>query len=202
MSVGIGLLIGAPWLIRNTLLYGDPVAQHIFLTAFKNTATHADWMSGKFTHGVPISEAMYWQLVSMLTFHSFWFKPEIADGIAQIESLALTVVMVIGAGLYLMRRLSALPAGQMALVGGYLTLIVLTLAAFVRFNMVFFQAQGRYLYTALVPIAFLAVAGISELFPARLRSAVLVCVAGLLAAMSASMLHNMADAFNSLGGGA
>ncbi|MDQ2800990.1 MAG: glycosyltransferase family 39 protein, partial [Armatimonadota bacterium] len=38
VACGGGALIGLPWLLRNQILYGDPVAQHIFTSAFSNTA--------------------------------------------------------------------------------------------------------------------------------------------------------------------
>jgi len=198
IAVALGLAIGAPWLVRNTLLYGDPVAQHIFLTAFKNTATHAAMLAGTLAHGAKLSEGEYWQLVSMWTLQSFWLQRLAMNSAAQVESLALTVIMAIGAALYVARRLQTLPAYQQAQIGGYVTLIFLTMAAFARFNTVFFQAQGRYLYTALVPIGFFAASGISELFPQRFRPAGLACVAILMALMTVSMINNMAGLFSGM----
>ena len=47
----------------------------------------------------------------------------------------------------------------------FATTFVLVLLAFIRFNTVFFQAQGRYLYPAIVPIAVLWVLGIEGILP-------------------------------------
>ena len=52
-----GLVIGLPWMVRNTMLYGDPVAQHIFMTAFKNTA-HPEQMMPAFHCDSPHAEAI------------------------------------------------------------------------------------------------------------------------------------------------
>lgn len=198
IAVVLGLVIGGPWLVRNCLLYGDPVAQHIFLTAFRNTATHADWVTGKFTNGSPISEAVYWQLVSLWTFQSYWYKHDAVgmEPALQALPLVLTVALFVGAGLYLARRVRNAPPAEQALVAGYLALIALTAAAFIRFDTVFFQAQGRYLYLALVPLSYLGAAGLSELATRRWRAWALAGVAVVMALMAAFMIRNLADIYS------
>jgi hypothetical protein len=46
---------------------------------------------------------------------------------------------------------------------------LLVVAAFLRFNTAFFQAQGRYLFPAMAPIALLFTLGLQSLGPARWR---------------------------------
>ena len=61
----------------------------------------------------------------------------------------------------------------------------LMVAAFVRFNMSFFQAQARYMFPGLLPAAALAFSlGVEDLAPARLKRALPLAVPVGLALLS------------------
>ena len=187
-AAALGLAIGAPWLIRNTLLYGDPVAQHIFVSAFQNTATTQAWLRGDFTNGVPVPAQTYWQLVGTWTFESFWFKRGLLGAPALLGAALFTIAAAAGAVLRIMRASASAAIWREALLAGYAALIMFNLAVFVRFNGTFFQAQGRYLYPSLVPLGLIAVAGLGGVMPPRRRiAAVAIVVALLLAADIATM---------------
>ena len=67
--------------------------------------------------------------------------------------------------------------------------VVLTsIAAYIGYNLSFEQFQGRYLFTALVPIAILLVAGWAAWLPARLAPWGLALITGLLIALNAYAL--------------
>ena len=68
IAVGIGAILGAPWLLRNQILYGDPLAQHIFVSAFSQTA-----QAGTMTHFL-FHDSLFAYLggVTLWTFASFW----------------------------------------------------------------------------------------------------------------------------------
>jgi hypothetical protein len=51
-----------------------------------------------------------------------------------------------------------------------LAIVLLSLLAYVGYNLTFLQFQGRYLFIALAPIAALLVRGWSALLPQRLRA--------------------------------
>ena len=68
IACGLGLLIGSPWLGRNHHLYHDPLAQHIFLSAFSSTA-QADYIARMLYGGSIFS---YLGGVAQWTFASFW----------------------------------------------------------------------------------------------------------------------------------
>jgi hypothetical protein len=190
IAVLIGLAIGAPWLIRNTLLYGDPVAQHIFVTAFQNTALAKDMMNGH-TTGYPLTLAEYAQWVVMWTFQSFWFRRGTVPDAVFNGPLVIAVLAVIGAVAYYVKERKAWSAGQTAMVASFVTLFVLTMLAFVRFNMTFFQAQGRYLYTALAPLAFFTVAGLSSLVPAKSEKLLVAVLTGVMIVYSGTSLSHI-----------
>ncbi len=149
------LALASPWLIRNTRLYGDPLAQHIFNAAFSGTTAT---MTQMLTH-VPPSFYVTW--VASWTFASFW---AVFDGMRlflpnSIYYLlaALMIAQCIGAGRW-MRRTTLAPYQGVAL-ASIATVALMTLLAFARFNTAFFQAQGRYLYPGLEFFGFVLAAG-------------------------------------------
>jgi hypothetical protein len=61
------LLISGWWLVRNYILYDDPLLQRTFLEVFAGTAKAQDFLDQGMTWG------QYAQLVADWTFRSFWF---------------------------------------------------------------------------------------------------------------------------------
>ncbi len=191
-SMGLALLIASPWLTRNQLLYGDPVAQHIFQTAFGNTAQAADVARFVF-HG---SLGAYLGGVARWTFASFWgvfdsmrlfwgqgaCTPSPAGALPLLYDAlaALCAVSVMGLPRAL-KALSSNPAQTVAL-AAFAVLVGVTGLAHLRFLLVFFQAQGRYWYPALVPVALLFVLGVQGwlLHPNARRAGLILLAAGLL----------------------
>ena len=70
----------------------------------------------------------------------------------------------------------------------FAVVLVFAVLAFVGYNLAFEQFQGRYLFTALTPIAILLVTGWAAWLPARAQPAGLLLVAGLLVALNAYAL--------------
>lgn len=186
VSCGVGFLIGLPWLLRNQVLYGDPLAQHIFTSAFSNTAQAyiimAGVYGGSFTH--------YLVDVAWWTFASFWggfdsllifwgqnphahphsnapgayafltYPPPFVYGIFALLSLIPILGTVLPAD-----RTETVPVSQNILRTAFAFFIALAVVVFLRFILTFFQTQGRYLYPALVPLAFFFVCGWLRLLP-------------------------------------
>ena len=160
--LGIGLLIGGWWLVRNQALYGDPFAMKQFVQAFQQTAKPDYWLNQGF------SPAMYWTLVGVWTFASFWgvfghmnqFMPTWVYVGLGAATLAAKIGWFKGVRTMAERRTLML----------YLVVLVLVVLAFVKFNMSFFQAQGRYLYPAILPLSVGWVLGIRALLPKRMHS--------------------------------
>lgn len=225
LACGLGLLIGLPWFIRNTLLYGDPLARHIFVSAFQNTAKTSMMLAE--SHAVGLSSASYVVGVAQWTFASFWgifdsmtwfwgrdpqyygnlgfFQgrlPAITigqpPGVYTLLSVAC-VLSLIGLLRYFRQTEAkaeqAAGVGEKAVLGAFAVLIVMTLLAFIGFNLTFFQAQGRYLYTALVPIAFFFVLGLRSLLPKPYGSALVVLALAGLAGLDIFSIAMLAQRF-------
>lgn len=174
-AAAIGLLIGGWWLVRNQLLYGDPLAVSQFERAFAHTPKPEFFLD----RGCSIPS--YVALVGMWTFASFWgvfghmniFMPTwlyillgVVSGAAMIASCCQLKQLTKSD---VSRRILAI----------YAVTVVLTIAAFVEFNIHFFQAQGRYLYPAIVPLSLWWTLGMRGLLPARLHSYTVLIATGV-----------------------
>lgn len=165
-------LVGGWWFVRNALLYHDPLLQKTFQQAFAGTAKASDF----FAAGVTPSEYLLW--VGNWTFRSFWFAygtPATA-ATGKPNFLPEAVYWVLGfwqLGV-LVGLLLRLQAPLAPLLGEWLRIALLALLlvalTFIAFITVFFQAQGRYFFPVLMPIAVLNALGWEGLFPTRFRS--------------------------------
>lgn len=156
---GIGLLIGGGWLVRNTLLYGDPFGLKLFQTAFEHTARP------EFFLNQGLSMIQYLEMVAMWTFASFWgvfghmkvFMPNWIYISLAVISIPFAVISIVS-----WMKMMRTDRDQRYIFALSMALLSAVLLSFIRFNMIFFQAQGRYLYPALIPIAILFCLGISR----------------------------------------
>jgi hypothetical protein len=67
LALLLTLSISGWWLVRNYILYDDPLLQRTFLEVFAGTAKAQDFLDQGMTWG------QYAQLVADWTFRSFWF---------------------------------------------------------------------------------------------------------------------------------
>ncbi len=178
IALGLGLLLGAPWLLRNTLLYGDPLAQHLLLVTLNNgeSNTTMEVMVVIF-HGV----GGYFAKVAQWAFASFWggfdsmtlfwdqnpqtSRPNFSHSPMPTYLCLLALCLISTVGLFVGRRRLMWDAGQRMALASLMAQIVFTVIAFLNYNVHFFQAQGRYLYPALLPLAFFFVLGFRALLP-------------------------------------
>jgi hypothetical protein len=161
--------VASPWLIRNTLLYGDPLTLQIFpLTAGANTPTPASMMG--LMHW---TFSQYLSITAERTFATFWFLLRPYDLVPGRGPLALVSLFALG-GVWgavspwiRARREATSGSGDTAatarLTALYAAGVILLLPFFTRFILTFFQAQGRYFFPALLPVAVLTVLGFSSL---------------------------------------
>jgi len=170
LMTAAALLVGGWWLVRNQVLYGDPLASGAFLQAFGDRPTPAYFLEEQ---GLPLS--LYLLLVLGVTFASFWgvfgtmnvFLPTwpvyVPLGVFSAAALAGVI-----ARLRAWRRFEGWQR-EALLALGFAALMVAAL--FVRFNMSYFQAQARYLFPVISVFAIGMVWGISALAPRRARAA-------------------------------
>ena len=192
VSLGVGVLLGAPWLLRNQVLYGDPLAQHLFETAFGNTAQAPDLI--RYVFGG--SMGAYLAGVARWTFASFWgvfdsmrvfwgqdphgHPPSPAQPLPSLYVLLVLCCLASGAGLWMLaRRKHVWTPAQSAMLRVFGVLVALAGLAHLRFVLVFFQAQGRYWYPALLPLALFFVLGLRGL---AVRPAAFPLLLGLMTA--------------------
>ena len=176
LALGLGGLIGAPWLLRNTLLYGDPLAQHLLLVTLNNG-----------TNNVPVDAMIslfggfggYFGKVAQWTFASFWGgfdsmrlfwgqnphkpHPNFLHGLSAVYQLLLLACLISVGGIA--KSLRQGMAWKRPAMWALAAQIVFTGIAFLNYNLHFFQAQGRYLYPALLPLGFFFVWGWLQLLP-------------------------------------
>jgi 4-amino-4-deoxy-L-arabinose transferase-like glycosyltransferase len=168
-----GLLLGtcavvmAPWLAHQVSTYGwlDPLA-------IRRHAAVTDQPP------FPGLTAAYLGEFATTTFHSFWaqfgWMALVAPDRLYVAYGVLTLLAVLG----LMGAWRNLATPPWLLVLGALGLAV---AAYVAYNLSFKQFQGRYLFTALVPICVLLVAGWAALLPSRAKAwGVLLLAVGMV----------------------
>lgn len=183
-SAAVGLLIAAPWFVRNMRVYGltDPFGLAAHDRVVVGQPRTADWIA---QHGW----GAYLERGVVFTFDSFWgvfgWMSTFLDRRIYAVLAVASVVMAIGFAGYVRRAWRAARAGgavgasdaggsARAARGGDAgplqrdVLVVFglvaftTVAGFVWYNLSFVQHQGRYLFPALIPIATAAMLGVRE----------------------------------------
>jgi 4-amino-4-deoxy-L-arabinose transferase-like glycosyltransferase len=191
LALLLTLSISGWWLVRNYILYDDPLLQRTFLEVFAGTAKAQDFLDQGMTWG------QYAQLVADWTFRSFWFAygvpetartglPNFLPGSVYLGLGALMLGAVVGFVLCL-REPSPAWARMWLLLAGLC--LLLTLVSFVLFVRVFFQTQGRYFYPALLPISVFWALGWERLVPERYRPTALLGLTGLMFALAVGCLR-------------
>jgi hypothetical protein len=180
------VLLWGWWVARNLILYGEPLAMGAFQRLFlRDRATPEFFLSRG------ISWSGYWLLVAYQTWLSVWgvfgqatvYLPAgyywLGNFVAGVGVVGLLV-----RGARWLRTRPAIPQPLARCWAVALLEVAFTLAAFLRFNCVFYQAQARYFAGVSVVGAAALAAGVYGL--ARHRDSLLPAV--LLAAALAAML--------------
>jgi len=161
LALLIALVLAGWWYGRNTVLYGDPLAQRAFVTVFGvdrptpgTFLTQPGWTIGR-----------YLLLVALWTAYSFWGVAGQAavfmgEGAYAVGAGLWAGALLGGAMAWLRRReegeAEAAAKRQWWVMGLAVGLVGLV---YLRFNADFFQAQARYLFPAVLPLAALHVCG-------------------------------------------
>jgi 4-amino-4-deoxy-L-arabinose transferase-like glycosyltransferase len=148
MALGISVLVALPWWVRNTQLYGDPLAIGAFNEAFVGSPQASAFIErvgawNYWTRGVG-----WGTLASFFGVFGYWdiWLPERFYVALALSFFALTIGWVWSATTATWRD-----AKPVHWINGIFLLMVVVL--FIRFNLQYFQAQARYILPALGPIA-------------------------------------------------
>jgi hypothetical protein len=192
------LLIGLPWFVRNAVVYGGldvaglgrhaEVVQGLPSSEAKGQLTTRQWIGLYGWRQLPGT-------FSRTTFRSFW--GQFGWMVVPMEwrvYLALRILSVLAVVGLVFRAVDAFerpvaaasrrfsPALVLLLSSG-----VLTLGSYLWYNLSFYQAQGRYLYPALIPIGMAWTLGLDE----SLRRRTAPWLAGVLALVTAYDLYQI-----------
>jgi hypothetical protein len=182
ITFGVALVVTVPWLIHQVTSYGwmDPLA----------TVRHAAVVADQ--PRFPGLDPGYIGQFLGVTFHSFWAQFGWMAIVApdRLYSIWAIVTLLGGVGLVIGRRCFREPVWQILV--GTITAAVL---AYVGYNLSFEQFQGRYLFTALVPIAILLVAGWAALVPPRFTAAIVGLPLALVAINAYTLLRVLVPGF-------
>jgi hypothetical protein len=170
--LGATLLVMTPWLAHQVTTYGwsDPLA----------LARHAAVVRDQ-PRPTALTLDYAWSFLT-ITFHSFW---------AQFGWMALPAPDVLywlwGAVLVLAVIGLARDAHRLRRAPWLLLMVTCgaAFAALIAYNLTFTQFQGRYLFTALVPVAILCVAGWSAVTADRAQAVAALGIAWGLVALNA-----------------
>lgn len=198
LSSWVGLVVGTsallgPWIVRNGLTYGwnDPFASR----------RHDAVVVGQ--PRFPGFSAEYaWSWLTT-TFHSFWAQfgwmgiP--VDARLYMAWGAVTALGVLGLVVVGSRSLRKSAGGLWVTDPRPGLLVAVVLAVFVAligYNLMFVQAQGRYLFPGLTAICILLVAGWQALVPGRAGGAVALAIAVALIGLNGyTLVRQVAPAF-------
>ena len=178
------LLLGLPWFVRNALEYGGfdvlGLQQHERVVAGQPRTAQMLADNGAFY--------LAWSFAST-TFHSFWgqfgwmavpMDGRVYDAL-WLFSIVVTIALIFG--LVEARERGPL-APSIVLLG---CSALLTLGTLLGYNLGFYQAQGRYLYPALIPIGLGASVGLYTSL--RKRDALLTTVALAIATLLVALRY-------------
>jgi 4-amino-4-deoxy-L-arabinose transferase-like glycosyltransferase len=192
------LVIATPLYLRNLNLYGDPFAISVFNEAFSGSPQASTFIER-------IGPVAYWtqavgRVTAMSLIGAFGYMEIFLPMSFYIAGWVFIAVLLVGL-VVRMRGLKQESADQQLpdprpFLWINLALFVVALALFVQFNLTYYQAQARYLFPAIAPIAFALGLGAEGLMGGRSKYAwvTVSLVLAILLAMSLTVLPGAFEA--------
>ncbi len=146
--IALALIPIAPWLIRNQLLYGDPLANGAMLNVVSLIVDHKSITAPYFTQVFP--SLLYRSSIGLFG----WMNLPSPDWVYWLYG-ALIVGALVG---YVWRFFARNVDLRLTLI--LFTIPLLNLAVTVYINLTFSQPQGRYMFPAMPALAFLTAYGL------------------------------------------
>lgn len=197
------------WYARNVRLYHELTPITAFMHEFEGTSKATDWIgqeraadlwTGELRPGPPMTRAGYLALVANWTYRTTFaaYTPLrlAAAGVPRfmqpptfyVPYALLLFAALAGLTRLHFRRHLEFTDMQVAVVRLLWLTGILVALSFAGFVWTFFQAQGRYLYPAMLPAACLIALGTRSLIPARYRDAGTAGILGLLGVLALAFL--------------
>jgi 4-amino-4-deoxy-L-arabinose transferase-like glycosyltransferase len=165
-AFGLALLIALPWYIRNITIYGN--------FDILGLARHDEVVTGQLrTTGLvsDIGLTRYFSNLILTTFQSFWgqfgWMAVPMDTRTYRLLLVLVLVALFGFVAFIIRRwrgngVAVLTAHQWYVIALLALSMLFTFTAYAWYNFSFVQFQGRYLFTAVIPLGVFFAVGLAE----------------------------------------
>jgi 4-amino-4-deoxy-L-arabinose transferase-like glycosyltransferase len=210
----VALTASVPIFVRNAQLYGQPLPLKAFNEEFANTAKASDWIGGRLADDLwsgdivesdaPLSRAGYLRLIanwSLRTFIAAYTPVSKAHVGAPlfpptgfyVPYLVLALASATGLTRLHFKRRKLFNSVQLSFIWLFFVFAGIVALSFAGFTWTYFQAQGRYLYPAMLPIAILSSLGIRAALPEAKRElgtlAVLIVLALLALAFFFAVLQ-------------
>ena len=184
---GVAVLLALPWWLRNQAHYGDPLAMKIFAESFTHTAQAKDFIAHYGAGDYWLNWVGWWTARSFVGVFGYMdiFLPDSLYRFALALIILALLLATLGLPAEAPRRRSL--AVMLCLTG-------FVVAQFLYFNATYFQAQGRYLYPAIGPIAIFMSLGLARLLGPRAKLAPLA-IAVLLIALNVYILLRLPGDF-------
>ena len=162
---GVALIISSPMFLRNMLTYGitDPLG----------LARHDSVVIGQPTTAEMITQYGLNHILFdyfAVTFKSFWaqfgWMGVLINDRIYVVLMLVSAIAVLGLVFYILRilrRRDLLASEQWWSLGLLALLFVVGIGDYIGYNFKFFQLQGRYLFPAMISVAFFFIVGLREI---------------------------------------
>lgn len=205
----LAFVTSAPMAIRNVQLYGQLTPIRAFQQEFAGTSKATDWIgrkaavdlwSGNLAPGEEMTRGGYLQLVAAWTLRTAIAgytplqlarigQPLFAPPWFYAPYGLLSLCALAGLVRLHFRAKEELTVIQTAFVRLMLTFTGLVVISFAGFVWTYFQAQGRYLYPAMLPLSVLGSLGVNELVPGKKREMAALGIIVLMAVLAFLFLY-------------
>jgi len=190
VMLGLALLLALPFFLRNARIYGG-----LDILGWQR---HDSIVAGQLRTVDLIAQtgfASFAQRLVLTTFRSFWaqfgWMGVLVDERIYLSLALLAALLASGFGIFLFRlwrRRMGITADQGRILWLLAAAAALTVLTYLGYNLKFVQHQGRYLFSALAPLALAASFGLREVL--RPRPARVLAALALLASL-ALLVHGV-----------
>lgn len=155
----VALILGGLWWVRNAITYGFP--------DITGLAAHDEVVTGQPTTAsfieaqglIPYVSGFFRTLFNSFWGQFGWMGVPMPRRVYQII-LVFLIVAIVGGIILIARRSLSIDGKQRRMLFVLLAVLLATFAGLFIYNLTFAQAQGRYLYPALIPLALMVVLGL------------------------------------------